>query len=61
MNAFLTLHDYAALSPLLIVLFGALSTLLIESLDTSAAKQRCFILTLVVLAAASLCCHHSSI
>jgi NADH-quinone oxidoreductase subunit N len=52
MNTSLTLHDFAALSPLLIVLFGALATLLMESFEFSAAKTKCFALTLVILAMA---------
>ncbi len=52
MNINLDLSDFAALSPLLIILAGALALLLIESFFSKAAKKFCFFLTLAVLIAA---------
>lgn len=53
MNTDLTSHDFLALSPLLLVLFGALASLLLESINAPYAKLQSFALTLAVLAAAS--------
>jgi NADH-quinone oxidoreductase subunit N len=52
MNTPRTLHDFAALSPLLILLFGALILLLIESFAESIAKKVSLITSLLTLAAA---------
>lgn len=44
--------DFYALSPLLIILFGALLVLLLESVDTAIAKRYSASLTLIIFAAA---------
>lgn len=52
MNLSLSLIDFAALSPLLILLGGALSLLLLESFAEKTSKQFSFVLTLITIAAA---------
>lgn len=52
MNLALTLTDYAALSPLLILLGGALILLLLESFAEAAAKQYAFYLALITICVA---------
>ncbi len=52
MSPALTLVDFAAISPLLIVLAGALIMLLLESFAEVSAKKYCFLVTLGVLAVA---------
>ena len=52
MNITLSLVDFAALSPLLILLFAALALLLLECFAPAAAKKISFGLTLAALAAA---------
>ncbi len=54
MNTTLSLNDFAALSPLLILLTSALLMLLLESFSAAAAKKFAFPLTLITLAIAML-------
>ena len=52
MNPSINLNDFAALSPLLILLGGALVLLLIESFGSEAVKKLASYATLAVLASA---------
>lgn len=52
MNPTLNLIDFAALSPLLIVLFGALGLLILETVDDRTSRKYAFYVTLITLAIA---------
>lgn len=52
MNTVMQLTDFAALSPLLIILVSAMLLLLLESFDEELSKRYCSILTLITIVAA---------